>query len=252
MNTHENIENIKVASDTRVASVSKALPSPNSTTPAKHARSIVRMTGAPSVGLRERKKLERQQRILAAASHLFAEHGYDSVTTSEIAREADVGVGTLFRYAGSKAELLVSVMNERVSEGIAQGLTLARKGQDLEQSILAILHPLAQESLDHPENMLAYEREALFGIPTHREAASARILEMEGAILEVLRVHGARPRSGSVALEDIAHTIYATLYVDIIRVGVGHTELADLPNQVRRSIHMLLGALLEDGDEHFS
>lgn len=199
----------------------------------------------PAVGLRERKKSASRQRILSAASRLFAERGYDSVTTSEIARAAEVGVGTLFRYAGSKSELLVAVMNDRVSEGIAEGLSHARQGEDVEDSILAILRPLAQESLDHPENMLAYEREALFGV--HREAASARVSEMEGAILEVLRVHGATPRSDSVGLEDVAHTIYATLYVDIIRVGVGHALLSDLPAQVRRTVHMLAGALLEGG-----
>ncbi|MFT4296772.1 MAG: helix-turn-helix domain-containing protein [Micropruina sp.] len=198
------------------------------------------------IGLRERKKSDRRRRILAAAARLFAERGYDSVTTAEIARAADVGVGTLFRYAGSKAELLVSVMNDRVSEGIAEGLARARGGEDLERSILAILRPLARESFDHPENMLAYEREALFGVPAHREAASARVSEIEGAILDVLRTHRARPRSASVGLEDIAHTIYATLYVDIVRVGVGHAPLADLPDQVRRSVHMLVGALLED------
>ncbi len=199
----------------------------------------------PPLGLRERKKSDRRRRILAAASRLFAERGYDSVTTAEIASAADVGVGTLFRYAGSKSELLVAVMNDRVSEGIAEGLAQASRGHDLEESILAILRPLAQESFDHPENMLAYEREALFGAPTHREAASTRVSEMEGAILEVLRVHGARPRSESTELRDVAHTIYATLYVDIIRVGVGHAQLADLPHQVRRSVRMLVGALLE-------
>lgn len=243
MNAHEN------------TGVTPEPPTPLLTSPLEDATLTTRtndatQTEAAPMGLRERKKGERRRRILSAASQLFAERGYDSVTTSEIALAADVGVGTLFRYAGSKAELLVSVMNERVSEGITHGLTLARQGKDLEQSILAILHPLAQESLEHPENMLAYEREALFGTPAHREAASARVSEMEGAILEVLRVHDARPRSDSVGLEDIAHTIYATLYVDIIRVGVGHADLADLPNQVRRSVHMLIGALLQDDGEH--
>lgn len=203
---------------------------------------------APPRGLRERKKSDRRHRILRVASRLFAERGYEAVTTAEIAEAADVGVGTLFRHVGSKSELLVAVMNDRVSEGIAQGLSQAREGEDLAQSILSILRPLAQESLDHPENMLAYEREALFGAPAHRAAASTRVSEMEGAILEVLTLHGARPRSSSTSLPDVAHTVYATLYVDIIRVGVGHTLLSDLPEQVRRTVHMLIGALLVDGD----
>lgn len=139
MNAHEN------------TGVTPEPPTPLLTSPLEDAALTTRtnnatQTEAAPMGLRERKKGERRRRILSAASQLFAERGYDSVTTSEIALAADVGVGTLFRYAGSKAELLVSVMNERVSEGITHGLTLARQGKDLEQSILAILHPLAQES----------------------------------------------------------------------------------------------------------
>ncbi len=200
------------------------------------------------LGLRERKKSDRRRRILGAASRLFAEHGYDAVTTAEIAKAADVGIGTLFRHVGSKPELLVAVMNDRVSEGIAEGLAQAHQGNDVVHSILSILRPLARESLDHPENMLAYEREALFGPPSHRQAASARVSEMEGAILEVLLLHGARPRDASTRLQDVAHTIYATLYVDIIRVGVGHAALSDLPEQVGRTVRMLVRALLEEPD----
>ena len=79
---------------------------------------VVRMnmqqsTPAPGTSLRERKKTAKQERILQAATRLFAEKGYEAATTAEIAEAADVGVGTLFRYAGSKAELLVAVMNNR-------------------------------------------------------------------------------------------------------------------------------------------
>ncbi len=79
------------------------------------------LASAPVRSLRERKKTAKQTRILDAAARLFAEKGYAAVTTSEIAAAADVGVGTLFRYAGSKAELLVSVMNDRLAEGIEAG-----------------------------------------------------------------------------------------------------------------------------------
>ena len=62
------------------------------------------LASAPVRSLRERKKTAKQTRILDAAARLFAEKGYAAVTTSEIAAAADVGVGTLFRSAGSKAE----------------------------------------------------------------------------------------------------------------------------------------------------
>ena len=200
---------------------------------------------APGTSLRERKKTAKQERILEAATRLFAEKGYEAVTTAEIAEAAEVGVGTLFRYAGSKAELLVAVMNSRFAEGIEAGLSEATEGRAMAESIVAILRPFVEESMTHPENMLAYEREALFGSVEHREEATSSVSRVEQAILQVMLLHRARPRDPSADLEDIAHTIYAVLYLDIVKVTTGRSAMADLPARVRRSVDFLTGALLK-------
>ena len=202
-------------------------------------------TPAPGTSLRERKKTAKQERILEAATRLFAEKGYEAVTTAEIAEAAEVGVGTLFRYAGSKAELLVAVMNSRFAEGIEAGLSEAAEGRAMAESIIAILRPFVEESMTHPENMLAYEREALFGSVEHREEATSSVSRVEQAILQVMLLHRARPRDPSADLEDIAHTIYAVLYLDIVKVTTGRSAMADLPARVRRSVGFLTGALLK-------
>ena len=198
---------------------------------------------APGTSLRERKKTAKQERILEAATRLFAEKGYEAVTTAEIAEAAEVGVGTLFRYAGSKAELLVAVMNSRFAEGIEAGLSEATEGRAMAESIIVILRPFVEESMTHPENMLAYEREALFGSVEHREKATSSVSRVEQAILQVLLLHQAKPRDPSADLEDIAHTIYAVLYLDIVKVITGRSAMADLPARVRRSVGFLTGAL---------
>lgn len=199
----------------------------------------------PGTSLRERKKTAKQERILEAATRLFAEKGYEAVTTAEIAEAAEVGVGTLFRYAGSKAELLVAVMNSRFAEGIEAGLSEAAEGRAMAESIIAILRPFVEESMAHPENMLAYEREALFGSVEHREEATSSVSRVEQAILQVMLLHRAKPRDPSADLEDIAHTIYAVLYLDIVKVTTGRSAMADLPARVRRSVDFLTGALLK-------
>ena len=199
----------------------------------------------PGTSLRERKKTAKQERILEAATRLFAEKGYEAVTTAEIAEAAEVGVGTLFRYAGSKAELLVAVMNSRFAEGIEAGLSEATEGRAMAESIVTILRPFVEESMTHPENMLAYEREALFGSVEHREEATSSVSRIEQAILQVMLLHRARPRDPSADLEDIAHAIYAVLYLDIVKVTTGRSAMADLPARVRRSVDFLTGALLK-------
>jgi AcrR family transcriptional regulator len=54
----------------------------------------------------------RQDRILAAARSHFAEHGFDRTKLADVAKAADVAVGTVYlRYPG-KTELLVAVLQQ--------------------------------------------------------------------------------------------------------------------------------------------
>jgi AcrR family transcriptional regulator len=69
---------------------------------------------ASASGLRERNKADKLQRIRAAARALFTEKGYDETTVREIARAADVGLGTLFAYAANKRDLLFLIFNDEL------------------------------------------------------------------------------------------------------------------------------------------
>ncbi|MCB9760780.1 MAG: TetR family transcriptional regulator [Alphaproteobacteria bacterium] len=61
---------------------------------------------APPLSLRERKKRQTRGAIRDAALKLFLEQGYTETTIQEIARAADVSVGTLFNYFPNKESLL--------------------------------------------------------------------------------------------------------------------------------------------------
>jgi AcrR family transcriptional regulator len=66
-------------------------------------------------------------RILAAAAEVFDEHG-TSASTEEVARRADVAIGTVFRHFPTKDDLLAAIMKDLRSRLAAQAEALAAQG----------------------------------------------------------------------------------------------------------------------------
>lgn len=61
------------------------------------------------LSVREQNKSTRYQHIISTAERLFLELGLDSVQMQDVAKEAEVGVATVFRYFPKKDKLIVAV-----------------------------------------------------------------------------------------------------------------------------------------------
>ncbi|MDP3854747.1 TetR/AcrR family transcriptional regulator [Phenylobacterium sp.] len=65
-------------------------------------------------GARRSRKEATRQRVLDAARELFETRGYDETTVREIARQAEVSVGSVFTTFSSKGDILSQVMADRL------------------------------------------------------------------------------------------------------------------------------------------
>ncbi len=63
-----------------------------------------------------RDKLLRRTDILNAATRVFAEKGYHEATMSDIARQAEYAVGTIYLYFKDKQALYLALTDEKVDE----------------------------------------------------------------------------------------------------------------------------------------
>ena len=73
------------------------------------------------MSLRARKKERTRQDILAAAHELFVRKSYDETIMEEIARRAELAVGTLYNYFPSKGELLLSLIEDSDERYLKEG-----------------------------------------------------------------------------------------------------------------------------------
>jgi TetR/AcrR family transcriptional regulator len=177
---------------------------------------------APPIGRRERNKQQKLERITEAARELFSKYGVDEVTTQQIADQADVGTGTLFLYAKSKAELLLLVHNVKFADAIERGVAAASRTPDQLDAVMAIVSPIVECNRVQIENGRTYLRELVFGDPEephHREglALNGRV---EAAFVDVLRRDDRMSEPDATLLARaisavIFISITATIYIDL-------------------------------------
>ncbi len=98
---------------------------------------------AATPGRRERNKLEKRGRIVAAARDLFERQGFASTTTQQIADAADIGTGTLFLYARTKEDLLVMVFQNEMLETARQIFAVQPTGQEIVDRLMAVFNRMA-------------------------------------------------------------------------------------------------------------
>ncbi|WP_129790151.1 TetR/AcrR family transcriptional regulator [Promicromonospora panici] len=191
------------------------------------------------VGRRERNKQQKLERIVAAATELFAERGVDEVTTQEIADKADIGAGTLFLYAKTKGELLLLVQNSTYADALVQGKQEADGITDPLEAVMAIVRPVVECNRKQVDNGRTYLREIVFGDPAephHREALGLS-LQTEEAIAAVLQ------RDERMTAQDAAaraRIVSAIMFLSMAATINAANPVDDVVREIEDQVRLLL------------
>ncbi|GAB7532631.1 TetR/AcrR family transcriptional regulator [Pseudomonas sp. 3A(2025)] len=101
-------------------------------------------------GLREHQKEQRRQAIAKAAIELFQSQGFQATTIEQIAKVAGVSAPTVFKYFGSKQEIILEMIREADQRAI----------RDLSEHVCYFDDPV--DALCHLESLLVgYSLEVL-------------------------------------------------------------------------------------------
>lgn len=195
----------------------------------------------PPLGRRERNKQAKLERITAAASELFAEHGVEEVTTQQVADAADIGTGTLFLYARTKGELLLLVQNAHYAEALERGRTAAADTATALEGLMALLEPVVRCNRVQVDNGRTYLREMTFGDPSepHHAEALAIVGQTEEAAAGILVDRAGMPAEKAATL---AHVLSAIQLMELGATVNAGSSIEELLASLRAQVAAILPA----------
>jgi AcrR family transcriptional regulator len=112
-------------------------------------------SSAPS--LRERQRNALRADIERVALRMFAEQGYDAVTTEAIAEEVGISASTFFRNVPSKEHLLLGVA-QREGAKIIANFRAQPRGEDVAESLAAAILARTSQFEDDDETLELWRR----------------------------------------------------------------------------------------------
>jgi len=173
---------------------------------------------AAAPGRRERNKLQKRARIVAAARELFRRQGFADTTTQQIADAADIGTGTLFLYARSKEDLLVMVFSDEMLDTARRIFADPPGDAGLAARLMAVFNRMADYHTDDPDLARLLLKELV--VP-RSEARRSDVDELMDAIYDGLTdMIATDPRVRDPAL--VARSAFALYYFALLSwLGAG-------------------------------
>jgi AcrR family transcriptional regulator len=102
-----------------------------------------------------------RERILTAAAHVFAEHGYAAGTTNRIAERARVSIGSLYQYFPNKDAILAEILIQHIDRGSwTEAADLDLSPGTLEATVRALIRDAIDNHSDDPRLLRVMIEEA--------------------------------------------------------------------------------------------
>jgi AcrR family transcriptional regulator len=196
---------------------------------------------------RERKRLETRGKVVRSATELFEQRGYESTTMEDVAAHADVGIGTLYNYFGSKERLLLAAFEE-ASEPLflAAARLVESPDSDPEAALVRLIEVFEPLATMFKKSVLREMFAAALVQPSDRveEFASidVKFAASLGELLAKLAATGAV--AAEVDIEAGAIALYGALAVPmLLYLSVEDMDRATLEQLVRRQVHIVFKGL---------
>lgn len=185
-------------------------------------------------------QLVRRQRILDAAKGMLRVNDYESIQIRDVAAEANVALGTLYRYFTSKEHLYANVVYDWA---VPFSVSDQRWGEDL-NTTERVRHRIygALEAFEKHPNIY----KTMFALRATGDPEVSRLMHQLGAVLEQ-PIHEDFAMLDTEEASDITTLVWCVLMDLVNRLVVEDKTVAEAHRIVDRFVHMLGLRLTELG-----
>ena len=182
---------------------------------------------------------ERRRRILDATIALAEEGGFDAVQMRAVADDADVALGTLYRYFPSKIHLLVTALGRQFDRAESQSRSRQVPGDTPHERVMHILGATTKALQQQPELTEALTRAFMFA-----DASVADEIHFVGMKLTAMITHAIdgtdetrEPTDEDTAIVRVISDVWFTALMGWV---TGRTTAEDVTKSVDVAVRLLL------------
>jgi len=194
-------------------------------------------------GPHQKRSLDKRARLKSAALEIFGKKGYEGASIEEIARKADLAIGTFYQHFRSKRQLLLVLMDDLL-EGLSQINLSSIESKDIRSSLRALLSRAFSADLKYLGAYRAWQ-EAILSDPElarkQTEIHKWTISRTLAVFQHLQQLPGARK---GVDLPGLAKTM-DSFFWNLLAQAV-HLSKPELDQWIDSSTHLIYHALFID------
>lgn len=183
---------------------------------------------------------DRRRRILDATYDLARAGGFDAVQMRAVAEQADVALGTLYRYFPSKIHLLVSALDRQFGEAEERLRTREIPGDDPAERVLYVLKRMTRGMQGDPKLTEALTRAFMFADSAVANEIHAVGMSMTSIVTHAL--HGTVPDSDAITEENVVVArVIGDVWLSALMAWVtGRSSAPETAHHMETAIRLIL------------
>lgn len=180
---------------------------------------------------------DRRKRILDATIALASKGGFDAVQMRAVAEQADVALGTLYRYFPSKIHLLVSALGREFERAEAATRDKPIPGDTAHERVMFLLNRTTKGLQGDPHLTEALTRAFMFA-----DASVQSEIHTVGMLLSTMLTRAMNPGKEELTDDDvaIARVIGDVWLSALVGWVTGRTSAGDVTKQMDVAVRLLL------------